>query len=144
MIYIEYEEMWGKIRLLEKECNKLINKREMLFNETQPKAAKLDALKVDGNNPSNMFEKYVIEIDELNRKINNINKTLDDRYILLKRKRDELKASKNTYDRIYVYRYFERLSVFKIGILMGYEKTQIYRYLKKINKNANMQQNATN
>ena len=144
MIYIEYEEMWGKIRLLEKECNDLINQREMLFNETQPKAAKLDSLKVDGNNPSNMFDIYVIKVNELDRKINNINKTLDDRYILLKRKRDELKASKNTYDRIYVYRYIERLSVFKIGILMGYEKTQIYRYLKKINKNTNMQQNATN
>lgn len=144
MLYIEYEDIWDKIRVKEKEILNLINQREDLFNTTQPKASKLDSLKVDGASPVNAFDEYVIKIDELNTKIDNINKSLDDRYILLKRKRDELKASKNIYDRIYVYRYIERLPVFKIGMMVGYEKTQVYRYLKIIKKNINMQQNATN
>ena len=76
-------------------------------------------------------------------KIRQLNKTLDDRYLILRRKREELKLSKHIDDRIYTLRYIERLSVFKIALIVGYDRSQVYRKLKKIEKKTNMPQNAT-
>ena len=132
MIYEEYELIWSTIRKKEKELFETINKRDELFQKTQPKSSKFDKEKIDSKKFKNMMEEYVIEKEYLDEKIVQLNITLDDRYQVLKRKRDELKQSKNIYDRIYYLRYIERLSVYRISILIGYSKEQTYRYLKKI------------
>ena len=140
MIDEEYESIWSKIHKLEEELFNYIEKRNELFDKTQPKSANMDKIMVDGKNPTNMMEQYVIQKEYLNEKINQLNTTLDDLYQVLKRKRDELKQSKNIYDRIYYYRIIERLSMYKIATLVGYSKEQTYRYFKKIK----MTQNDTN
>ena len=135
MIYEEYESIWNTIRKKEKELFDLINKRDELFLKTQPKSSKFDKEKVDGNNPTNMMEQYVIQKEYMNEKINQLNQTLDDRYQILRRKRDELRQSKNIYDRIYVYYCIERLSIVKISYLTNYSQSQIYRKLEKMSIN---------
>ena len=137
MIYEEYEAMLSKIRKLEKELMELNNRKEDLFYQTQPKSSPTDKIIVDGHNPINTMEKYVIEKEYLTERINQLNELLDYRYPALNRKREELKLSKNLYDRIYYYRFIERLSVFKIGLLIGYSKEQTYRYLKKLKMTQN-------
>ena len=135
MIYEEYEAIWCKIRKLEKELFKLIDKRGELFDKTQPKSANMDKVMVDGKNPSNMMEQYVMQKEYLNEKIEQLNITLDDWYQALKRKREELRLSKNLYDRIYNYRYIERLSIFKIAKLINYSERQTRRHIENIEKN---------
>lgn len=140
MIYEEYESIWNTIRKKEKELFDLINKRDELFLYTQPRSSKYDKEKVDSKTTKNMMEQYVIQKEYLNERIMQLNTTLDDIYQVLKRKRDELRQSKNIYDRIYYYRIIERLSMYKIATLVGYSKEQTYRYFKKIK----MTQNDTN
>lgn len=135
MIYEEYEAIWSKIRKIEKELFDLINKRDELFDMTQPKSSKFDKEIVDGKNPINTIEQYVIQKEYMNEKIVQLNQTLDDRYQILRRKRDELRQSKNIYDRIYVYYCIERLSIVKISYLTNYSQSQIYRKLEKMNIN---------
>jgi len=135
MIYEEYEAIWSRIRKIEKELFDLINKRDELFNITQPKSSKFDKEIVDGKNPINTMEQYVIQKEYMNEKINQLNQTLDDRYQILRRKRDELRQSKNIYDRIYVYYCIERLSIVKISYLTNYSQSQIYRKLEKMSIN---------
>lgn len=137
MIYEEYEAIWSRIRKIEKELFDLINKRDDLFSMTQPKSATMDKEIVDGKNPVNTMEEYVIQKEFLNEKINQLNQTLDDRYQILKRKREELKLSKNIYDRIYYLRGIERLSVYRISVIIGYSKEQTYRYLRKMKMTQN-------
>jgi hypothetical protein len=137
VIYEEYENIWSKIRKIEKKLSDTINKREELFLSTQPKSAALDKELVDGKNPKNAIEQYVIQKEYLNERINQYNQTLDDWYQVLRRKREELKLSKNIYDRIYYLRFIERLSVYKISVLVDYSKEQTYRYLKKIKMTQN-------
>lgn len=132
MIYEEYEAIWSKIRKIEKELFELINKRDDLFLKTQPKSIKLDKELVDGKITKDIMEEYVIEKEYLNERIIQLNITLDDRYQVLKRKRDELRQSKHPYDRIYVYFCIERLSIKKISYLMCYSESQIYRKLEKM------------
>jgi len=81
------------------------------------------------------MEQYVIQKEYMNEKINQLNQTLDDRYQILRRKRDELRQSKNIYDRIYVYYCIERLSIVKISYLTNYSQSQIYRKLEKMSIN---------
>lgn len=137
MIYEEYESIWNTIRKKEEELFKLINKRDELFLKTQPKSSKFDKEKVDSKSTRNMMEEYVIQKEYLNERIMQLNITLDDIYQVLKRKRDELRQSKNIYDRIYYYRIIERLSMYKIATLIGYSKEQTYRYFKKIKMTQN-------
>lgn len=144
MIYTEYEKMWVVIRKQEKELFDLINKRDELFTKTQPKATTLDKEIVDGNNPSNMMESYVIQEEYYTMRIEQLQQSLDDRYQALKRKREELKLSKNICDRIYYLKNIEKLNVFKVSVLVNYSKEQVYRYLRKMNKNIKMTQNDTN
>lgn len=134
MIYEEYEAILNRIHKKEKELIDQINKREDLFSMTQPKSSKFDKEIVDGKNPTNSMEQYVIQKEYLNEKINQLNQTLDDWYQILRRKRDELKLSKNIYDRIYYLRIIERLSVYKTSVMVGYSKEQTYRYLRKMKK----------
>ena len=135
MIYEEYEAIWSRIRKIEKELFDLINKRDELFDMTQPKSSKFDKEIVDGKNPINTIEQYIIQKEYMNEKIAQLNQTLDDRYQILRRKRDELRQSKNIYDRIYVYYCIERLSIVKISYLTNYSQSQIYRKLEKMNIN---------
>ena len=135
MIYEEYEAIWSKIHKLEEELFKLINKREELFDKTQPKSANMDKVMVDGKKPSNMMEQYVIQKEYLNEKINQLNTTLDDLYQVLKRKREELKLSKNIYDRIYYYRVIERISTSKIAYMIPCDRATVYRYMQTMCKN---------
>ena len=137
MIYEEYEDIWNKIRKKEKELFELINKRDELFLKTQPKSSKYDKEKVDSKKTRNMMEEYVIQKEYLNERIMQLNIALDDIYQVLKRKRDELRQSKNIYDRIYYYRIIERLSMYKIATLIGYSKEQTYRYFKKMKMTQN-------
>ncbi len=142
MIYEDYESIWNKIRKLEEDLFKAISKRDELFDKTQPKSPKLDKEKVDGMNPTNMMDTYVIQKEYLNEKINHLNQTLDDMYQVLRRKREELRLSKNPYDKIYNYYCIERLSIYKISCLMNYSDSQIYRKLKKMGIEVKMQKNA--
>ena len=134
MLYAEYEKMWGIIRKLEKELFDLINERDELFIKTQPKAAVMDKEKVDISFKNNMMENYVIKQEYFNRRIEQLQQSLDDRYQALNRKREELRLSKNMYDRIYYLKYIEKLSTFKIANISGYDRTSVWRHLKKIEK----------
>ena len=137
MIYEEYEAIWFKIRKIEKELFELINKRDDLFSKTQPKSSQFDKEIVDGKNPVNTMEEYVIQKEYFNERIEQLNQTLDDRYQILNRKREELKRSKNLYDRIYYLRFIERLGVYRISVMIGYSKEQTYRYLRKMKMTQN-------
>lgn len=134
MIYIEYEKMWTIIKKHEKELFDLINKRDELFIKTQPKATTLDKEKVDSTVNNNMIENYVIQQETYTNRINQLQLSLDDRYMSLNRKREELRRSKNLYDRIYYLKYIERLSTFKIANIINYDRTSVWRHLKKIEK----------
>ena len=141
MIYEEYEAIWCKIRKQEKKLFKLIEKILKLFEKTQPKTTQFDKEMVDGKKQTNIQEQYVIQQEYLTEKINQLNTTLDDLYQVLKRKREELKLSKNIYDRIYFYKEIEKLSMYKIASLVGYSKEQTYRYYRKIKLTQNDKKN---
>lgn len=111
-----------------------MEKRDNIFAMTQPKSTSLDNEIVDGGKPINTIEEYIIQDEQqgLSVRIEQLNRLLDDWYQALKRKREELALSKNPYDRVYYYYCIEKLSVYKIVVLVHYSKSQIYRMLDKM------------
>lgn len=137
MIYVIYEEYKNKYYETQKEYDIILNEKEKLFMITQPSAVKFDKEIVSGGTTDNTFDRYLIlkEEKKIDQRLNEIKSILDDRERLLKLKEQELRASTSVQDKIYKYRYLDRLKVFKIAKLVGYSEPQIYRILKTIRNN---------
>lgn len=136
MIYTIYEEYKNKYYETQREYDIILTEKEKLFSITQPSAVKFDKEVVSGGVVDNTFERYLIlkEEKKIDQRLEEIKSLLDDRERLLKLKEQELKASTNIHDKIYKYRYIDRLKVYKIAKLVGYSEPQIYRILKVIKR----------
>lgn len=132
MIYEEYEAIWSKIRKIEKELFELINKRDELFSMTQPKSSQFDKEIVDGRNPKNAIEEYVIKKERYQERIEQLNLMLDDWTQVLRRKREELQLSRNIFDRVYYLRVVERITPEKIAYLIPCDTSTVYKTMKSI------------
>ena len=137
MIYIIYEEYKNKYYETQREYDIILTEKEKLFSITQPSAVKFDKEVVSGGITDNTFERYLIlkEEKKIDQRLEEIKSLLDDRERLLKLKEQELKTSTNIQDKIYKYRYIDKLKVYKIAKLVGYSEPQIYRILKTIRNN---------
>lgn len=137
MIYEIYEEYKNKYYDTQNEYEKVLTEKEKLFMMTQPSSVKFDKEVVTGGITDNTFEKYLIlkEEKKIDQRLEEIKSILDDREKLLKLKEQELRASTSVQDKIYKYRYLDKLKVFKIAKLVGYSEPQIYRILKNIRNN---------
>lgn len=137
MIYIEYEEYKNKYYEIQKRFNDVLNEKEVLFNMTQPASMKYDGEPVKGGVHKNVFDEYLMlkEKKNIDQRLEEIKAILEDRENLLKLKEEELKNSTHIHDKIYRYRYLDRMKIYKISRLIGYSEPQIYRILKTIKNN---------
>ena len=134
MIYPIYEEFKSKYYETQKEYDNILSEKEKLFALTQPSAVKFDKEVVSGGVKDNTFDKYLIlkEEKKIDQRLEEIKAILDDREHLLKQKEKELKESTNIQDKIYKYKYIDKLKIYKIAKLVGYSEPQVYRILKTI------------
>lgn len=137
MIYVEYEEYKNKYYEIQKQFNEILNEKEALFNMTQPKSMKYDGEPVKGGVHKNIFDEYLMlkEKKNIDQMLEEIKSILDDRENLLKLKEEELRNSTNIHDKVYRYRYLDRMKVYKISRLVGYGEAQVYRILRTIKNN---------
>lgn len=137
MIYIEYEAYKSKYYDTQKQYNDILNEKEKLFSMTQPKTMKYDGEPVKGGVHKNIFDEYLLlkEQKNIDQRLIEIKAILEDRENLLKLKEEELKNSSNIQDKIYVYRYINRMKIYKISRMVGYSEAQIYRLLRVIKSN---------
>lgn len=137
MLYVEYEKYLNKYYEVQKKYDAILEEKERLFSRTQPQAIKYDSEKVNGGSPVNTFDEYLIKKEKKNidQRLNEVKSILDDRARLVKLKEEELKSSNDIYDRIYKYRYWDRLTIDKIRKLVNYSRPQVFRILKIIRNN---------
>lgn len=136
MVYLEYEKY--RIRYLETQraYDEILSEKEALFQRTQPQAIKYDKEHVDGGETHNLLEEYIEKKEEkrIDERLAEVKSLLEDRERLLRLKLDELRASKYLEDKIYYYRYIERIRAFKIARMINYSESQVYRILQKIER----------
>lgn len=110
----------------------LVSQREALFQRTQPQAIQIKEDKIMGSGSGNPLEDYAIRSQQLDERIKKAAKLVWQRRNLLKRAESDLRASKGTWDRIFVYHYLENRKISWIAMRMGYSERQVYRILQKI------------
>lgn len=137
MIYIIYEKYKKCYYDTQNRYNEILTEKERLFSITQPKATDYGKEKTSGGKPSNPFDEYLIQKEkkQIDARLKEVKSLLEDRERLLRLKRDELRASNNIHDKIYRYRYIDKMRVQKIVKLVGYSEAQVYRILKVIKNN---------
>lgn len=136
-IYIEYEECKKKYNEIKKIYELAIAEKEQAFMKTQPKGLKYDKVSVEGGNKSNLFDNYLIEVEkkQLDFYIEEAKELLETREELLKNKELELRNSKEWEDKVYTYKYLDKLPVKAMIHLIPYGEAQMYRILQEIKKN---------
>ena len=135
--YIEYEKCKNECYEIQCKYNRLLAQKEELFSATQPQALKFDKEVVSGGRNRNTFEEYLIKKDkiELDKRLAEMKTIVDDYNHLLNIKYEQLKKSSNIQDKIYMYRYVEKLKIYQIHHKANYSEAQIYRILKEIRAN---------
>lgn len=129
MVYIEYNEFNNKYLAAQKNYDKILSEKEELFIITQPKSIKYDKERIEGGQPSNAFDDYLIQKEKkkIDERLEEAKSILDDRERLLKLKELELRASKDWNDVIYIYYYIDKLSTHKIEKRVPFSQMQIWR-----------------
>ena len=137
MLYIEYHAIRLKYTDAQRIYDDLIDEKETLFARTQPQAVNYGKDRVAGGSGKNAFEEYVIakERSRIDERLQEQKAILDERRTLKEIKEAELRRSKHLHDRMYVYRYLDRLTLMQIENRIPYSRVQIWRILKIIEKN---------
>lgn len=136
MLYIEYEIYKNKYYEVQRKYNEILNEKEELFARTQPKATKITGEKTTGGKHTNTFDDYLIQKEKKNidQRLEEVKSILDDRERLVKLKEQEIRASNNSYDKIYRCRYIDRLTIEKTCRISNYSRSQVFNILREIRK----------
>lgn len=130
-LFIEYEELRREFNLAKKEYEKALDKKAKYYYSVLPGASD-PSKEPSGGNSDDKFLNYTIRINEIEKEIEVRRNLMDNLLYRLKLKAMELRDSKEILDRVYVYRYVDRLKVRHIGIKLNYSTRRIYQILEEI------------
>lgn len=141
-VYTEYIYLTTKYQKMQDNYESILQEKEKLFLKTQPNAMKYDSDRVDGGTPENKFDAYLMEKEKRNidNRLTEAWILLEDRRNLVKLKEQELKESKDLYDKIYRMHYLEKMNGYRISMRIHYSVSQVYKILSKME---NMRQKET-
>lgn len=138
MIYIDYVILQQSYNESLKRLKKLLDKKEEVFTRTLPNAIRYDITKVlHSVNTNSALDDYVMDIEAIEQKIRQARVIVYERKEMLDLKEEELRASKDTNDRIFVMRYLDHRKVTEIARKLNYVQETIYKRLNKIDKDTN-------
>lgn len=134
-MYQEHYNAYLKYIICKTKYVEMIDQKELFFDKTQPKAVNPDSVRVSGGTQTNSFENYIIATENIDEQINELKAILDERYNVLMRAEQELRNSRDWNDRIYVYKYLDKLTIKQIERKVPYSRRQLYRILDRIRDN---------
>ena len=137
MIYEEYYKKYLELRKTKDKINKIENKKISLMSLVDVKSATGKDIIDSSNKNTDKFLIYSSEIEQVELTLNYLKKALIEVKKQLEEKEIELKNSQETFDKIYYYKYINRLKYSQICEKIHYEKSSFYKFLDIINKRLN-------
>ena len=133
MIYEEYYKKYRKFRSVKQEINRLENKKVSLMGMADIKAiAPKDS---DGtSSDKDRIGVYLGELEEVEQNLIKQKHILKEIKNQLEEKEAELRDSHEVLDKVYLYKYIEKMKYYQIAIKTGYEKSSIYNFINQISK----------
>lgn len=128
----------AKIRL-----QTLLEKRDLYFTITQPRAVNYDSERVTSSPTNNCFDTYLSKIEDIDKQILDVKAEI---FILeknIKIMEISLRKFKNPLEKIFVAKYIDNLTINQMCRKFNYSRPQIYRKLDKIKQIINGTKNET-
>lgn len=133
-MYLEYHDLLKKYKDAARRYNESLEERSKLILSVMPKATQVKEIMTSGGNTTsdlNLID-YTSKIDEVDKLINQSRNTRDMLNYELKKKEIEMRNNGNVYDKIYIYKWIERKSVYKFYRLIGYSIRQVYYFIDEM------------
>lgn len=135
MLYEEYFKKYLKLKKVKGEINKLENKKIFLMSMVDVQAIPpKDSIGGTNTKEDKMLfytaELEQVELDLIKRK--DIVKELKKQ---LREKEEELRESDEELDKVYLYKYIDKLKWYQICPKIGYEKTKTYDLINEVDEN---------
>ena len=135
MLYLEYHELSKKCRNAETDYYNALDKRCKLISSVFPGAVKpKEIIAHSSTSPDAKIVAYASEIEEIDKLVNTSRNTMDMLKYELDNKEKELRSSNDIYDKIYVYKWIEHISVYRFYKQLGYSVRQIYNLISEMKK----------
>lgn len=135
MLYVDYVILKQSYDESLRRLKELLDKKEEAFTRTLPNAIRYDLTKVKHSVSTNSaLDDYVMNIEAIEQEIRKARVIVYERKEMLSLKEEELRASRDTNDRIYVMRYLDNRKVSEIARKLNYVQETIYKRLNKIDK----------
>lgn len=134
MYYLEYHNLLKKYKKAEKDYYDALEEKSKLILAVMPKASQAKEVMTSGGNTSSDSKliQYVNEIDKVDNLINQSRNNRDMLNYELKKKEREMRTNGDVYDKIYIYKWIDRKSVYKFYRLTGYSRPQVYRFISEM------------
>lgn len=130
-----YYDQQLELELAKNRLATLKEKKELYFEETQPKSKKINGVMVQSSIvDNNKFLEYTAKIEYLDDEIDVLENEIRILENHLIRMECNLKTMKGILEKVFVDRYINGLSIKKIAKKYSYSESNIYELLKKIRK----------
>lgn len=130
-----YYDQQLELELAKNRLTTLKEKKELYFEETQPKSKKINGVMVQSSIiDNNKFLEYTAKIEYLDDEIDVLENEIRILENHLIRMECNLKTMKGILEKVFVDRYINGLSIKKIAKKYSYSESNIYELLKKIRK----------
>ena len=128
-----YYDQQLELELAKNRLATLKEKKELYFEETQPKSKKINGVIVQSSIvDNNKFLEYTAKVESIDNEIELLEKEIKMLAGYLKKMEYNLRQMKAPLEKVFVAKYIDGLSVKQIVIRVNYSKTQVYRYLSII------------
>ena len=136
MLYLEYERAKANFRTAQLMFEDALLEKERLFTITQPKAITYDKDVIQTSPCGDVLDRYVIALEDehIEEKLRPFRELVMNRESLLEIKERELRKSPDAFDRMYVYRFLDGMSIKGISKILNYSRAQTYKKLQSIQK----------
>ncbi len=134
MQFLEYERLNTQFQAIKRDYAELLDIKAELFVRTQPGSIDPGKQPGGGGTQDSPFDQYIIakEQKQLDQRIAQAWDTICRLERLVDLQRAELRRSRDLWDRIYVAKHLDHLSVTIISVRCWISRSAVYRSLKKI------------
>lgn len=138
-----YYQQLSELRIAETRLKTLQEQKELLEAKATKTTSTIKEVVTFGGSSNDKMTDYVIKCEELNMKIEEVEKEIKILKKGLQQMNEILKHISGIEERVFRLYYIENKNPTQISFIIPCDRTTVYRYLKKINQKYKLQQNTT-
>lgn len=143
-LYLEHRGYYLSYLEAQKKLEDIINEYEAILTKVQPKSSlaeherefSKETILPPSGKKINKAEEYAIAMEQrkIKERLSDAKLILQERFNLLDLKEQEIRKSRDIYNRIYTLKWIDGLKADAIIEETGYSRSQVYNILKHLNK----------